>query len=153
MNLIKLTPNDDFKVFNLVRSTMGEEIGNHCRESLIDAQDTCERILYGYFMETELKAVCGIYNGFYDTKKAYISWFTVSNTLQRSGIGSNMMEFIEQQAIQDKIEWLYVETYDNELFRKANGFYRKHGFTFAGVLLGYLEDGTNAIYYRKKLGL
>lgn len=150
--LVKLTPKHDQLVINLVKSTMGKEVGEHCVEAFADVSGCDKRSLWGAFNEGyELVGCCGIYDGFYDKKKCYISWFSVDEKLQRSGLGTQMMDHITKLALDEGFNWMYVETYDNEQFRKANNFYRKCGFSNAGSILGYLEDGSDAMYYRKRI--
>lgn len=151
MKLRKLTPNDDKAVITLVQSTMGEEVGQHCVQAFKECSDTPDRILWGMFKDEDLVAVGGVYNGFYSKLRGYVSWFAVANSHQRDGLGSYMMEHVEKLAKEKGWKWLYVETYDNETFRKANNFYRKMGFKFAGSLKNYLDDGSDAIYYVKEL--
>jgi len=153
MKLRKLTPKDDKKVVALVKATMGKEVGHHCELAFKDAenQGTDKRCLWGFFERDRLVAIGGIYDGFWDKSKAYISWFSVAENYQRTGIGTLMIKHVEEEAKKDGRKWLYVETYDNEQFRKANNFYRKMGYRFAGSLKNYLNDGSDAIYYYKEL--
>lgn len=154
MKLRKLTPKDDKLVVALVKSTMGKEVGHHCELAFKEVKDEGDkrRCLWGFFEEDRLLAIGGTYDGFWDRSRAYISWFSVAEDYQRTGLGTLMIKHIEEEARKGGVKWLYVETYDNEQFRKANNFYRKMGYRFAGSLKNYLNDGSDAIYYYKALG-
>lgn len=151
MNLIELEQKHAPLIVDLVCRTMGPEVCEHCKKALEGPIDPGRRKLYGLLDGDRLLSVCGYYKGFYSDKRLFISWFAVDPMLQRRGVGAEMINHIERTVKESGVRWLYVETYDNETFRKANNFYRKCGYRHAGHLKNYLDDGSDALYYMKDL--
>lgn len=146
----ELGPEDHQQIVDLVALTMGESFGAYYKESLSTDDSTVKR--WGVKERGKLHGVCGLfYDGFYGSDKVWLTWFAVHPEWQRRGLGCYMMEHLVERAGEQGYRWLYVETYDNERFRKANNFYRKEGFRFAGMLKEYLPSGADALYYRKQI--
>ena len=81
----------------------------------------------------------------------WLSWFAVEPALQGRGKGAGLLAEIEKIAISRGFSRLFVETYLHSDFEKARAFYQRRGFSQAGCIGGYLDDGSEMVVYRKGL--
>lgn len=76
----------------------------------------------------------------------HIALLWVSDELRSHGYGSLLLEAAEDEAIKEKLQYAFVDTFD---FQAAD-FYAKHGYELIGkidhALLGHAR-----LFYRKKL--
>ena len=70
----------------------------------------------------------------------------VSQSAQRNGIGSKLLQAGLSQLDLDKSDCCFLEVRENNI--KARTFYEKHGFTLFGIRKKYYADGENAALYR-----
>ena len=70
----------------------------------------------------------------------------VSESAQRSGIGSQLLHAGLSQLDLDKSDCCFLEVRENNI--KARRFYENHGFTLFGIRKKYYADGENAALYR-----
>jgi ribosomal protein S18 acetylase RimI-like enzyme len=75
----------------------------------------------------------------------------VSQDLQRTGIASQMMNYIEQLLKQKDGRILIVETSSDDAQIGARNFYKKIGYTQAAVIKDFWKDGEDKIVFWKKL--
>ena len=79
----------------------------------------------------EQNAICGIV-AFYDnnlvSKEAYISYIAVKNEYRNAGVGSILLETMEQQVLSKGFNSIKLEVF-NENY-SAISFYKKHHFTY-----------------------
>jgi len=75
----------------------------------------------------------------------------VSQDLQRSGIASQMMTYVEQLLIQKGGRILIVETSSDDAQIGARNFYKKIGYTQAAIIKDFWKDGEDKIIFWKKL--
>ena len=70
----------------------------------------------------------------------------VSETAQRTGIGTQLLHAGLSQLDLDKSDCCFLEVRENNI--KARNFYEKHGFNLFGIRKKYYADGENAALYR-----
>jgi ribosomal protein S18 acetylase RimI-like enzyme len=75
----------------------------------------------------------------------------VSQDIQRKGIASQMMNYIEQLLKQKDGRILIVETSSDDAQIGARNFYQKIGYTQAAVIMDFWKDGEDKIVFWKKL--
>ena len=75
----------------------------------------------------------------------------VSQDLQRTGIASQMMAYIEQLLKQKDGRILIVETSSDDAQIGARNFYKKIGYTQAATIKDFWKDGEDKIIFWKKL--
>ena len=75
----------------------------------------------------------------------------VSQDIQRKGIASQMMNYIEQQLKQKDGRILIVETSSDDAQIGARQFYNKIGYTQVAVIKDFWKDGEDKIVFWKKL--
>lgn len=75
----------------------------------------------------------------------------VFQDIQRKGIASQMMNYIEQLLKQKDGRILIVETSSNDAQIGARNFYQKIGYTKAAVIKDFWKDGEDKIVFWKRL--
>lgn len=75
----------------------------------------------------------------------------VSQDVQRKGIASQMMNYIEQQLKQKGGRILIVETSSDDAQIGARQFYHKIGYTQAAVIKDFWKDGEDKIVFWKRI--
>jgi len=135
----------------LIRETMGEEIGNTAESEFSNAETECSG-LYGHFDDSGLCAVCGIGSEL-SRRKVWLGYLAVRKDKRRTGLGSSGLRFIEELAAKLGYRHILVETYDHPTFAVARRLYEKSGYKPVGELADYMDDGSDALYYRKTLGV
>ncbi len=75
----------------------------------------------------------------------------VSHDAQRTGIASQMMNYIEQLLKEKDGRILIVETSSDDAQIGARSFYKKIGYTQAAVIKDFWKDGEDKIIFWKKL--
>ncbi len=81
----------------------------------------------------------------------YLYWIAVDKHLQAKGLGSRIMEYVENDIRQRNGRLLLLETSSmphSDLTRK---FYSKQGYQIAGVLRDFYSDGDSMVIFRKRL--
>jgi len=75
----------------------------------------------------------------------------VSQELQRNGIATEMMNYIERILIQKNARILIVETSSDNAQIAARHFYNKIGYTEVAVIKDFWNEGEDKIVFWKKL--
>ena len=78
-------------------------------------------------------------------------WIVVDRQQQRSGVGSRLLEHVEQQLRADRCRLLVVETSSRGDYAPTRAFYERRGFTRAATLPGYYAPGDDLVVYLKDL--
>jgi ribosomal protein S18 acetylase RimI-like enzyme len=102
--------------------------------------DNNEQVAIGYCVPEKLTD--GTYN---------LLAIGVSQDIQRKGIASQMMNYIEQQLKQKDGRILIVETSSDDAQIGARQFYNKIGYTQVAVIKDFWKDGEDKIVFWKKL--
>lgn len=133
----------------LIRETMGDCIGDRAEAEWAEAvgDDTG---VYGYFLANKLVGVGGVGYAF-SGKKVWLGYLAVRPEFRRCGIATALLRNAEMAAHVLGYEWMYIETYAHPAFEAAVEFYEATGYQRVGELAEFLDDGSDAIYYRKRL--
>lgn len=108
------------------------------------AESTEETWAFGAWIEEQLAgAIVGKRQ--YDT--LHISLLGVDDTYQKLGVGSKLMQAMEEQAIQEKVITITLTTKAYQ----ALGFYLKNGFEVFGELADVPMVGTTKYYLVKRI--
>lgn len=102
--------------------------------------DNNEQVAVGYCVPEKLTD--GTYN---------LLAIGVSQNVQRRGIASQMMNYIELQLKQKDGRILIVETSSDDAQIGARQFYHKIGYTQVAVIKDFWKDGEDKIVFWKKL--
>ncbi len=91
-----------------------------------------------------------------ESKGAEISWLAVEPTQQGEGIGSNLLNFIEESLAGRGTKLLTVKTLAGESnyqpYEAARAFYERNGFDHIRTIHSYPDwDGDPAAVYMKEL--
>lgn len=78
-------------------------------------------------------------------------WIAVDPDHQRSGIGSDLLRFVEQQIVALHGNQLLIETSSTPAYQAARSFYRRHHYQRAAVLRNFYAPGDHLIIYTKDL--
>lgn len=107
-------------------------------------ESTEETWAFGAWVEEQLAgAIVGKRQ--YDT--LHISLLGVDDTYQKLGVGSKLMQAMEEQAIQEKVKTITLTTKAYQ----ALGFYLKNGFEVFGELKDVPMVGTTKYYLVKRI--
>lgn len=82
----------------------------------------------------------------YNWNVLFIEMLFVEESYRKSGIGSKIINAVEEQARKQGATLAHLTTYDFQ----AKGFYEKHGYETFGILDGY-PDGHKRFFMRKFL--
>lgn len=80
-----------------------------------------------------------------------IYWIAVDPEIQRSGIGSKLLKFSEQEIITQKGRLIVIETSGTEKYRKTQKFYEGNGYRLNCIVDDFYADGDGKMIYVKKI--
>jgi ribosomal protein S18 acetylase RimI-like enzyme len=78
-------------------------------------------------------------------------WIVVGKAHQSAGIGTELLEQVENDIKEQRGRLLLIETSSLASYEPSRRFYRKHGYGEAAVLADYYADGDDMIVFRKRL--
>ncbi|MDN4617007.1 GNAT family N-acetyltransferase [Paenibacillus sp. PsM32] len=85
-----------------------------------------------------------------DTDSVELKRFFVDSTYRRQGIAGNMLQALEQKAIEQGCHFVRLETGAEQF--EATAFYERNGYYRIPVFADYEDDGIS-LCYEKKLDL
>lgn len=91
-----------------------------------------------------LKQIVGFVDYWVTFDSGTICQIGVHPDIQRSGIGTIMMEEVKKDAYAKRVKTLTLEVRESNI--KAINFYQKHGFVISHKKEGYYSNGEDAIY-------
>lgn len=91
-----------------------------------------------------LKQIVGFVDYWVTFDSGTICQIAVHPDIQRSGIGTIMMEEVKKDAYAKRVKTLTLEVRESNV--KAINFYKKHGFVISHKKEGYYSNGEDAIY-------
>ncbi|SHO55004.1 GNAT family N-acetyltransferase [Vibrio quintilis] len=100
---------------------------------------------FGLFVKDESGKVIGGLTGFIYITSIQIRFLWLSDALRNQGIGSQLIQRVENEARQRGIPNIAVDTYTFQ----APGFYELCGFHEIGRYKDYLVKGVDKIFYHK----
>jgi ribosomal protein S18 acetylase RimI-like enzyme len=86
------------------------------------------------------------------TRSTYdLYWIAVDPYQQRSGVGSNLLFFVEEQVSSQAGSQLLIETSSTQDYKAARMFYRQHHYKKASILRDFYAPGDHLIIFSKNL--
>lgn len=82
-----------------------------------------------------------------------IYWIAVDPKIQRSGIGSKMLKFSEQQIISQNGRLIVIETSGTEKYRKTQQFYERNGYRLNCIVDDFYAEGDGKMIFVKKINV
>ncbi len=77
-------------------------------------------------------------------------WIVVDPQYQNQGIGSKLMDFLEEQVRQEKGRIVLIETSSTPEYDKTQKFYKQRGFQEVGRVPDYYVPGNDRVTYYKR---
>ena len=91
-----------------------------------------------------LKQIVGFVDYWVTFDSGTICQIAVHPDIQRSGVGSELMNEVKKDAFAKKVKTITLEVRESN--EKAINFYKKHGFKISHKKEGYYSNGEDAIY-------
>lgn len=86
------------------------------------------------------------------TESTYdLYWIAVDPSSQGSGVGSDLLRYVERKVSSLNGRTLLIETSSLPAYRGARRFYRHHHYRQAAVLRDFYAQGDDLVIYSKKL--
>lgn len=76
-------------------------------------------------------------------------WIVVQKQLHAKGIGSDLLQYVEEQIRQAKGRLLLIDTSSLPLYEPTRRFYQKHGYEVEAVIRDFYADGDDKVIFRK----
>ncbi len=76
-------------------------------------------------------------------------WICVERSQQRTGVGSQLLQYIEDKLRRRGARAIYLETSDSEAYTPARCFYERNGYERVAHLPDFYAPGEGKIIYRK----
>ncbi len=76
-------------------------------------------------------------------------WICVDSSKQKTGIGSQLLQYVEQQVCAQGARALYLETSDTEVYRAARAFYVRNGYECIAQMDDFYAPGDGKVVFRK----
>jgi ribosomal protein S18 acetylase RimI-like enzyme len=132
----------------LIYITMGPTLGDKAAATFSDSEYGTG--VYGYFDQGKLVGICGCGEEI-GTGRVWLGYFAVSPRFRNKGIGTKLLQYVEELIRKQGYEQIFIETYDHPRFYNARKLYEKFGYQRVGYIQYLLNDKTDAVYYRKVL--
>ena len=153
-----MTSEDVAAAVDLIAAAMNADEGAWAKETF-DFYFACEqhgmncgREYYVYKEDDVLIGLVGLHHYLWGPAgNVWLSWFAVSNHHQGTGLGTAMLEAIQQKAKQKGFKKFFIETYDGPDFERARAFYQSRGFVEAGHIRDYLPGKEAMRVFKKDL--
>jgi len=78
-------------------------------------------------------------------------WILVDNKFSRRGLGSELVQAMEERLVALKGRRIYIDTSSTPQYEPARSFYEKNGFWVAAVLEDFYRPGDDKIIYVKQV--
>jgi ribosomal protein S18 acetylase RimI-like enzyme len=78
-------------------------------------------------------------------------WIAVDAANQRSGAGSDLLIYVEEQVVSQNGRRLIIETSSTEAYQAARNFYRRHHYLREAVIRDFYAPGDHLVIYTKEL--
>ena len=109
----------------------------------------------GYYVwrdQGRIQGLVGLHRYLWGPREnVWLAWFAVHPELHGTGVGSAMLDEVEERARQAGYRKFLIETYDGPTFEKARSFYQSKGFSQVGRIENYLPDGSAMLVFGKEL--
>jgi len=101
--------------------------------------------LYGVFLRDESGAVIGGADGWTWGATCYVRHLYLPEALRGKGLGTTLMDLIEQEALARRCAMIVLESHDFQ----APEFYRRRGFVATGSVEGYPRGHRNFTFVKR----
>lgn len=81
----------------------------------------------------------------------YLYWIAVDPTFSGHGVGTTLLEAVEEKIKSLNGRMLLVETSSSQPYELARQFYLKNGYHLAGTIRDFYRDGEDRMTYAKRL--
>lgn len=81
----------------------------------------------------------------------YLYWIAIDKSLHRSGIGAQLMAYLEEEIRHANGRLLLIETSSLDHYRPTRSFYVKRGYQQAGVISDFYADGDSMVIFAKRM--
>jgi ribosomal protein S18 acetylase RimI-like enzyme len=117
------------------------------------SESTEDYYKYVVLMDNRIIAFAAIKNDTDSAGRWELKWLAVDNKILRMGIGTRLMNFLEEKVKEYTGKAIILDTLfsDHEVSKMATSFYEKVGFTKAGFFENYWGEGYSKIVYQKIL--
>jgi ribosomal protein S18 acetylase RimI-like enzyme len=78
-------------------------------------------------------------------------WIAVDPANQRTGAGSDLLAYVEQQVIRQQGRRLVIETSSTDAFASARKFYRRHHYQREAMIRDFYAPGDDLVIFTKNL--
>jgi ribosomal protein S18 acetylase RimI-like enzyme len=78
-------------------------------------------------------------------------WVAVDPASGRQGIGSLLLQAMEESIRRQGAAHVYVDTSSTTGYTPARAFYEKHGYQVACVMADFYRTGDNKVVFRKEI--
>lgn len=153
VKLIKLCNDDTDSALRLIKETMPKSVYEDAVEAFSNSPYSEVWAMFGIVLEDDVgcKNLVSV-SGYAKIRgKFYVSWTATDPDYQESGYCSRLIRKVCREVKKQGGKEVSVETYEHPAFFKAITFYRKRGFRLYKFCRNYLEDGSSALYLRKRL--
>ena len=82
----------------------------------------------------------------------YLYWIAVTKDIQTRGVGTQLLQHVENDIRQKGGRLLLIETSSLAHYGPTRRFYQKHHYEQAAVLKDYYSDGDDMVVFRKHFG-
>jgi GNAT superfamily N-acetyltransferase len=82
----------------------------------------------------------------------HLWWIVVRKSAQGSGLGGQMLRFVEDEIRRRAGRVLFIETSSQPLYEPTCRFYVRHGYERHAVLRGFYAADDDMVVFRRELG-
>jgi ribosomal protein S18 acetylase RimI-like enzyme len=80
----------------------------------------------------------------------YLWWIAVRKNTQAKGVGSQLLQFVEDAIRGANGRLMIIETSSTPQYAPTHRFYLKHAYEVGAVLKDFYADGNDLVVYRKR---
>lgn len=106
-----------------------------------------EENTFGCFLKNDEEKIIGGLAGKIIYSNMLIDYFWVEESNRLSGVGQKLIKLAEDEAKKMGVCYINLDTYSFQ----APKFYEKMGFLEVGRFVNYPKNGTDKVFYQKKL--
>ena len=81
----------------------------------------------------------------------YLFWIFVDKTVQARGLGSQLLQFVEEETRGRQGRLMLIETSGLPHYEPTRRFYLRHGYELHATVRDFYEDGDDLNIFRKRL--
>jgi GNAT superfamily N-acetyltransferase len=78
-------------------------------------------------------------------------WIAVSKQTQTRGVGSKLLQYLEDDIRKENARLLALETSSLPGYEPTRRFYLKHGYTQSALVRDYYAEGDDMVFFSKRM--